>query len=448
MAAIGAEEERMVKMEVDYSEAVVKVIPECEALVEQKKLNEALERLLVLEKQTRGAGDAISSSKVLVCMVSLCYKVGDWALLKEHVTTLCKKRGHFKLAVTKMIQRCCEMVPEVQDKEKKMELIELLRTVTEGKIYVENERARVTRTLAAIYEKEDEKEKAAKVLQELQVETFGSMEKKEKVEFILEQMRLCFETKDYIRTQIISKKISIKYFDSEETEELKLRYYRQMMDLNLHHKDYLAVSKNFFETYNTTSIKADEAKWKQALQRVVLYLILAEYNNEQSDMLARVKVDSNLAKLPYYQNVLLCFDTAELLNWDILKKVYSQHLTSTAGEPSSPLDQEDNWEVLQMRVVEHNIRVLAKYYTRITMPHFANLLHLHNKEAEKRLCEQVVKGTVTAKIDRLDGVISFTAPKDTEEILNAWSGNLNSVMNLIGNSNHLITKERMVHQVS
>ena len=41
----------------------------------------------------------------------------------------------------------------------------------------------------------------------------------------------------------------------------------------------------------------------QALQRVVLYLILAEYNNEQSDMLARVKADSNLAKLPYYQLV-------------------------------------------------------------------------------------------------------------------------------------------------
>ena len=51
------------------------------------------------------------------------------------------------------------------------------------------------------------------------------MEKKEKVEFILEQMRLCFETKDYIRTQIISKKISTKYFEAEDTEELKLRYY-------------------------------------------------------------------------------------------------------------------------------------------------------------------------------------------------------------------------------
>lgn len=96
-----------------------------------------------------------------------------------------------------------------------------------------------------------------------QVETFGTMEKKEKVEFILEQMRLCFETKDYIRTQIISKKISTKYFESEETEELKLRYYRQMIDLNLHHKEYLAVSKNFYEIYSTPSVKSDDLKWKE-----------------------------------------------------------------------------------------------------------------------------------------------------------------------------------------
>jgi len=50
-----------------------------------------------------------------------------------------------------------------------------------------------------------------------QVETFGSMEKKEKVEFILEQMRLCLAKKDYVRTQIISKKINTKYFEDVET---------------------------------------------------------------------------------------------------------------------------------------------------------------------------------------------------------------------------------------
>ncbi|MEQ2199547.1 hypothetical protein XENOCAPTIV_002326, partial [Xenoophorus captivus] len=60
---------------------------------------------------------------------------------------------------------------------------------------------------------------AAAILQELQVETYGSMEKKEKVEFILEQMRLCIAVKDYIRTQIISKKINTKFFQEEGTED-------------------------------------------------------------------------------------------------------------------------------------------------------------------------------------------------------------------------------------
>ena len=46
----------------------------------------------------------------------------------------------------------------------------------------------------------------ASTLQELQVETSGSMDKEEEVEFILEKMRLCLAIKDYIHTQIISKK--------------------------------------------------------------------------------------------------------------------------------------------------------------------------------------------------------------------------------------------------
>ena len=47
-------------------------------------------------------------------------------------------------------------------------------------------------------------------MQELQVETYGSMERKEKVEMILEQIRLCLAVQDFIRAQIISKKISTR----------------------------------------------------------------------------------------------------------------------------------------------------------------------------------------------------------------------------------------------
>ena len=48
------------------------------------------------------------------------------------------------------------------------------------------------------------------------VETFGSMKREEKVHFILEQMRLCIAKKDFVKAQIVSKKINIKFFSDNE----------------------------------------------------------------------------------------------------------------------------------------------------------------------------------------------------------------------------------------
>ena len=58
-----------------------------------------------------------------------------------------------------------------------------------------------------------------------------------------------------------------------------------------------------------------------------------------------------------------------------------------------------------------------------------------------------MNGTVTAKIDRLAGVINFRRPKDPNDILNEWSQNINSLMSLVNKTTHLITKEEMVHKV-
>lgn len=118
-------------------------------------------------------------------------------------------------AVTKMVQEACTYVDQIDNMEEKLRLIDTLRTVTTGKIYVEIERARLTKKIAGIKESNGSIEEAANIMQELQVETYGSMEKREKIDFLLEQMRLCLLKGDFIRTQIISRKISTKAFDDE-----------------------------------------------------------------------------------------------------------------------------------------------------------------------------------------------------------------------------------------
>lgn len=109
------------------------------------------------------------------------------------------RSAQLKQAVAKMVTVACTFLDKTPDKATMLKLIDTLRTVTAGKIYVENERARLTHRLAKIHENDGKPEEAAKSMQELQVETYGSMERQEKVELVLEQMRLCLLTQEYIR---------------------------------------------------------------------------------------------------------------------------------------------------------------------------------------------------------------------------------------------------------
>lgn len=209
---------KIVKMEVDYSATCDTKIPECKTLAASGKIHDALDALLALEKQTRTGADMLSTGRVLVGIVQICREANNWPALNEHIILLAKRRSQLKQAVAKMVQECCLYVDQTPDKETMSKLIDTLRQVTEGKIYVEVERARLTHKLAKIKETEGNITEAANIIQELQVETYGSMEKKEKVELILEQMRLCLAKKDYIRTQIISKKINTKFFEDESSQ--------------------------------------------------------------------------------------------------------------------------------------------------------------------------------------------------------------------------------------
>nr|CAD7442080.1 unnamed protein product [Timema bartmani] len=217
---------KLVKMEVDYESTCDERIPECIKMSKEGKTEDALDSLLALEKQTRTGADMVSTGRVLVAIVQICFEAKNWSALNEHILLLSKRRSQLKQAVAKMVQECCKYVDQAPDKETKVKLIDTLRTVTEGKIYVEVERARLTHKLAKMKEDDGDVVEAANIIQELQVETYGSMNKKEKVELILEQMRLCLAKKDYVRTQIISKKVNTKFFDDEGTQELKLKYYR------------------------------------------------------------------------------------------------------------------------------------------------------------------------------------------------------------------------------
>jgi len=58
-----------------------------------------------------------------------------------------------------------------------------------------------------------------------------------------------------------------------------------------------------------------------------------------------------------------------------------------------------------LRVTEHNILVVCKYYSRIRLARLAQLLDLPPAETERHLSDMVVAGALSAKIDRPAGAL-------------------------------------------
>ncbi|EST06501.1 Proteasome component (PCI) domain protein [Kalmanozyma brasiliensis GHG001] len=344
------------------------------------------------------------------------------------------------------------VTPEVR-----MKLVELLRTVTEGKIFVEVERARVTLLLSRMLYSDGKITEAADALQDLAVETFGSMDRREKVEFILEQMRLNYERHDLAKMAIVSKKINTKIFDNPKHHDLKLRYYDLMVKYALAEDKFLDICKFYREILETDSVKKDDGKRREVLRNVVVFLALSKFDNEQSDLMARVEAGPGLEEVPEHRNLLKCFTTPELMRWPGIEELYgpllrqSPTFSSTenaapAQEGKSPKDGAHRWDQLHKRVVEHNIRVISSYYTRITLPRLAQLLDLSPKESESSLADLVSSGTIYAKMDRPAGVVNFEKRKSNADVLNDWSGDMNRLMSTVEKVTHLVEKEWAIHR--
>jgi len=323
----------------------------------------------------------------------------------------------------------------------------------------------VTRLLATIKETEGDITAASDLLQDLQVETFASMERREKLEFILEQMRLLRAKENWDMLQIVSKKINTKWLEEESNEDLKFKFYGLMILYALQMDKYLDVAKHYRSLFATPSIKDSDDKWQAILRNIIFFIVLAPYDNEQNDLLHRILKDDDdkLQQLPDCLSLAKCFTTPELTRWPRIESLYGPGLRQTrvfGANGSAGVDGdieqevtagqgEKRFEELHKRVVEHNIRTIAKYYTRVGLKRLSQLLDLDAAETEQSLAKMVVAKQVYAKIDRPAGIVDFReVNKGTYKVLNEWSNDVGKLMALVEATSHLIGKEHAIAQAA
>ncbi|KAG5241691.1 26S proteasome regulatoryfamily protein [Salix suchowensis] len=398
-------------------------------------LEAAIEQLQIVEKQMRLAGDVAGTKKAVTEILQLCFEAKDWKTLNDQITLLSKKRGQLKQAVTAMVQQAMQYIDETLDLDTRIELIKTLNSVSAGKIYVEIERARLIRKLAKIKEEQGLIAEAADLMQEVAVETFGAMAKTEKIAFILEQVRLCLDRQDYVRAQILSRKISPRVFDADTSKdkkkpkevdnvveaapadipsllELKRIYYELMIRyVLLHDDDYLEICRCYKAIYEIPSKGNPANGFSRAylqfficcgfyvLRKICWYLVLSPHDPMQS-----------------------------IIQWTSLWNAFM-------NEFEMRRTYLEVWLLIFCNMFAfQNILVVSKYYSRITVKRIAELLCLRSRfplPLSFSFSDMVVSKALVAKIDRPMGIVSFQVAKDSNDILNSWAMNWRSCLILL-----------------
>ena len=68
-------------------------------------------------------------------------------------------------------------------------------------------------------------------------------------------MRLSLARCDHMRAQIVSKKISVKFFEDAANDDLKRKFYRLMIQLARHDNSYLDICKHNRALLDTVSVQ-------------------------------------------------------------------------------------------------------------------------------------------------------------------------------------------------
>lgn len=438
-------------------------------------LQDALAILAALEKRCRLGNDTPSLVKVCEASLDLCHDVGDSEALLGTLKTLTTRRSQKTKAIAALVHRCLPWVVEVDadgftplspegmgGEAARDALVEELRSITDGKMYLEAERARLTRTMAVIKELQGDASGAADVLQEVHVETYGSLSKREKVEFILEQMRLTLLKRDYIRSYIVSNKVKRSVLDEEGMAELKVKFYSLLAKYYAHETDAFELSKCHHNIYSTPTVQEVETRWKEALTNSVVFLCLSEYSNEVKDMMERINLDPKLDKIPECRDAVSAYLRNEIIHYPL---PYQDALESVSGivvacevdngAPGGTIDigsssslsksSKEHWhKTFHSRIIEHNLRVTSIYYRRIRTSRLATLLSLDVDTTEQHISHMVSTGMVYAKIDRPKDEVRFMKKRCEEEVLSDWASDIGKLLGLVEETTYLIHKERMV----
>ena len=245
-----------------------------------------LKKLIDEEKVTRLENEFEKNRTLTKKILETLHNRNDFPNFLKLFEYLTQRRNQSRESIISMVKYCInDILPNLKNQKDSSDLLNTIIRVTEGKIFVEYEYSQAIRKMTEIYLMDNNIEEAAKLIQDVQIEAFGSLESDYKIDYILFQMHVLIEKGDYIRTLIVSNKIKRNHLDDEGIELLKIRFFRLMILYYVHEKKYLEASKcykilyDFVKSINDKLVEV-EKDHKEIKPKIIDNYIIVKKEND------------------------------------------------------------------------------------------------------------------------------------------------------------------------
>lgn len=362
-----------------------------------------------------------------------------------------------------MIKYCInDILPLIPEKQQ-CDLLDHIIKSTDGKIFVEREFSIAIRKKTEILFKNGDLEEASTLIQDVQIETFGSLERSYKVEYILFQMKVLLAKQDYVRTLLVSNKISRKHLDDEGFEVLKMDFYTLMIEYYINEGQFIEVSKSYkilYDFVNKIKSKIDKKEeikaelvqnYTEVINKVnmytlfenyVLYLSICPPELETKNMLIELSMKY---KKELDMNPSLLFIVTKKLSDDLV--VINNEFFAPFAQFSLFFSKEKNQKLFRKYWIQHDLSLFEKFFSKMNLGKISAMTSINIDEIESEISDMVINGYIFAKINRIEKTVNFRKKTDHHDVLNELTYDLEKMLKGVETTCHLINKEYLKYGI-
>jgi len=427
-----------------------------------------LKKLIDEEKVTRLENEYEKNRTICKTILETIYGRNDFQNFLKLFEYLTQRRNQSRESIISMVKHCInEILPNLKNQKDSSDLLNTIIKVTEGKIFVEYEYSQAIRKMTEIHLMNNQIEEAAKLIQDVQIEAFGSLENDYKIDYILFQMQVLIEKGDFIRTLIVSNKIKRNHLDDEGIELLKIRFYELMILFYIHEKNYLEVSKcykilyDFVKSINDKLVDLEkksldikpkiidnyiQIKKENDLQKLfenyVLFLSICppelETKNMMNELMIKYKKELDKNKNILYVVEKRLSDEIILINNNLFNRFKDFDIFRKNPELI---------KLFRKYWIQHDLSLFEKFFAKIHIKRISEMTLIPVDEIETEIADMVVNNYIYARINRIEQIVNFRKKTDHHDVLDNFNYDMDNMLKKIEETCHIINKEYLKYGI-